>query len=103
MKLNYLDYQNYKKLFQVGLVAELQNDAGERAIGGTLQQRISNCFQVLDGLLRQNESPVVSSIVVAEKRQSASGLDNIVEAVAHILGSNFLKTVCSKTFSIIKF
>lgn len=80
-------------MFQVGLVAELQNDTGERAIGGTLQQRISNCFQVLDVLLRQNESAVVSSMVVAEKRHSASGLDNIVEAVAHILGSNFLKTV----------
>ncbi|KAL1501269.1 hypothetical protein ABEB36_006624 [Hypothenemus hampei] len=77
----------------VGLVAELQNDSIELAIGGTLQQRISNCLQVMDNLLKQNESAIVSSIVVAEKRAGAGGADNIVDAVANILGVKDLKAI----------
>ncbi|CAG9770336.1 unnamed protein product [Ceutorhynchus assimilis] len=77
----------------VGLVAEMQNEAIEMEIGGTLQQRISNCLQVMDIFLRQQEAAIVSSIVVAEKRAGAAGADNIVDAVANILGIQDLKAI----------
>ncbi|KAK9875963.1 hypothetical protein WA026_011065 [Henosepilachna vigintioctopunctata] len=70
----------------VGLVAEMQKDLVELDIGGTLQQRISSCLQVLDTFLCQKQATIVSSIVVAEKRRSGSA-DNIVDAVAYILGT----------------
>lgn len=73
--------------FQVGLVAEMQNEAIEIEIGGTLQQRITSCLQVMDIFLKQKESAVVSSIVVAEKKSGTGGADNIVDAVANILGN----------------
>ncbi|KAJ8919481.1 hypothetical protein NQ315_002102 [Exocentrus adspersus] len=77
---------------EVGLVAEkLENDV-EIEISGTLQQKISNCLQVLDIFLRQNESPIVSSIVVAEKR-GINSADNVVDAVINILGLNDSKSV----------
>lgn len=73
-------------LFKVGLVAELQEEQFEMEIGGTLQQKISSCLKVLDLFLRQN-SPVVGSMVVAEKRSGAGFANNAVDAVANILGS----------------
>lgn len=64
----------------------MQSEAVEMEIGGTLQQRISSCLQVMDIFLRQKDSAIVSSIVVAEKRAGAGGADNIIDAVANILG-----------------
>lgn len=64
----------------------MQNDSIEMEIGGTLQQRISNCLLVMDVFLRQKEAAIVSSIVVAEKKGGWGGADNIVDAVANILG-----------------
>ncbi|XP_060533831.1 fatty acid synthase-like [Cylas formicarius] len=78
---------------EVGLVAEMQKEHTEIAIGGTLQQRISSCLQVLDVLLRQNEAAVVSSMVVAEKRAGFGAGDNILDAVASILGIQDLKAI----------
>ncbi|KAH1010150.1 fatty acid synthase [Dendroctonus ponderosae] len=77
----------------VGLVAEMQNEAMEIEIGGTLQQRITSCLQVMDIFLKQKEAAVVSSIVVAEKKSGTGGADNIVDAVANILGVKDLKSV----------
>lgn len=70
--------------FQVGLVAEMQEQQTEIEIGGTLQQRISSCLAVMDKCLRQEEA-VVSSMVVAEKRSSGVA-DNVVDCVANIMG-----------------
>ncbi|XP_018572598.1 fatty acid synthase-like [Anoplophora glabripennis] len=77
---------------EVGLVAEMLEDDTEIEISGTLQQRISNCLQVLDVLLRQKDAAIVSSIVVAEKR-GINSADNIVDAVINILGLNDSKSV----------
>lgn len=68
----------------VGLVAELQDDNKELVIGGTLQQKISSCLEKLEDFLLQNR-PIVSSIVVAEKRTGVHGA-SIAETVANILG-----------------
>ncbi|KAL3270572.1 hypothetical protein HHI36_021109 [Cryptolaemus montrouzieri] len=70
----------------VGLVAELMEEHTEMEIGGTLQQRITNCLQMMDMFLRQKEATIVASMLVAEKRSGSGGADNIVDAVANILG-----------------
>ncbi|XP_017769936.1 PREDICTED: fatty acid synthase-like [Nicrophorus vespilloides] len=75
----------------VGLVADMQKDQSEIAIGGTLQQRISNCLDVMDGFLYHDEA-IVSSMVVAEKSGSGNA-DNLVDAVIDIIGLRDLKTI----------
>ncbi|XP_018567006.1 fatty acid synthase-like [Anoplophora glabripennis] len=61
-------------------------------IGGTLQQSISSCLQVLDTLLTQREVSVVSSMEVANKQEPIS-TDNIVDALTNILGLRDAKYV----------
>ncbi|KAJ3652417.1 hypothetical protein Zmor_018385 [Zophobas morio] len=80
---------------EVGLVAKLQKDNKELVIGGTLQQKISSCLEVLDVLLKHNY-PVVSSMVVAEKHDR-SGAFSAVEAVANVLGVKDMKTISQYT------
>ncbi|KAK9497321.1 hypothetical protein O3M35_004661 [Rhynocoris fuscipes] len=75
----------------VGLVANMNDQNIEVVIGGTLQQPISNCLQVLDTFLCQPEA-IVSSVVVAEKKSSSSA-NNIVDTVVNILGLTDLKNV----------
>ncbi|KAL0116828.1 hypothetical protein PUN28_010028 [Cardiocondyla obscurior] len=75
---------------EVGLVADWQDNNKELVIGGTLQQRISSCLEKLEHFLLQN-CPIVSSMVVAEKRVGAYGAANVVEAVANILGKIILE------------
>lgn len=77
---------------QVGLVAEMQQEDKVLEIGGTLQQGIASCLGVMDQFLRQSE-PVVSSIVVAEKRTASGSADNVVDCVATIIGVRDIKTI----------
>jgi NADPH:quinone reductase and related Zn-dependent oxidoreductases len=77
---------------EVGLVADMAEDNLEVVIGGTLQQRISNCLECLNEFLIQSE-PIVASMVVAEKKAGSGGATNIVDAVINILGLRDLKTV----------
>lgn len=67
-------------------MADMQEEHVEIQIGGTLQQRIANCMKCMDLLLRQS-SPIVSSMVVAEKKVGSSGNGDIVATVATILGN----------------
>ncbi|XP_022831800.1 fatty acid synthase-like [Spodoptera litura] len=80
----------------VGLIADLQEEDVQLEIGGTLQQRISSCLTALDKFMKQ-DAPIVSSIVVAEKKTGAEGCANAVEAVAQILGIKDLKTVSQQS------
>uniref|UniRef100_A0A182TZ62 Fatty acid synthase n=1 Tax=Anopheles melas TaxID=34690 RepID=A0A182TZ62_9DIPT len=77
---------------EVGIVADMQEDKIDMEIGGTLQQRLSSCIQVLDQLLTTTE-PIVASMVVAEKRSSSGGAKNIVEAVMNIMNIRDMKSV----------
>ncbi|XP_068156554.1 fatty acid synthase [Drosophila tropicalis] len=77
---------------EVGLVADMAEDKIDMEIGGTLQQRISSCLQELDHLLTA-EAPIVSSMVVAEKRSGRSGNESIIDAVMNIMGIRDLKSV----------
>ncbi|KAG5318196.1 FAS synthase, partial [Pseudoatta argentina] len=74
----------------VGLVADMQKDDKELIIGGTLQQKISCCLDELDKFLLQNR-PIVSSMVVAEKKMGCHG--SLVEKVANILNIGDMKVV----------
>lgn len=62
-------------------------------IGGTLQQRISSCLAELDTLLSSVTEPIVSSMVVAEKRIGGDGKSNLIESVLNIMGIRDIKTV----------
>jgi fatty acid synthase len=70
----------------------MQNKNKEVVIGGTLQQKISNCLEVLDRFLKQ-DNPIVASMLVAEKRSRIHGATSAVEAVANVLGIKDIKTV----------
>ncbi|XP_059048171.1 fatty acid synthase-like [Achroia grisella] len=76
----------------VGLVADMQYEDVQLEIGGTLQQRISSCLLTLDKFLKQ-DAPIVSSIVVAEKKTGSSNSGDIVQTIADIMGIRDLKTV----------
>eukprot|EP00079_Xenopus_tropicalis_P028199 XP_012822994.1 PREDICTED: fatty acid synthase [Xenopus tropicalis] len=72
----------------VGVVLETMG-SNDTVIGGTLPQRIVSCMEVLDQFLNQPH-PVMSSFVLAEKtlsvKSKGSSQQDLVEAVAHILG-----------------
>ncbi|KAK0078011.1 hypothetical protein PV326_009658, partial [Microctonus aethiopoides] len=80
----------------VGLVADMQNNNEELIIGGTLQQKISSCLQELNGFLTQ-DSPIVSSMVVAEKNIIGSNSLNIVDTVLNIMNVKDLKAISNQT------
>lgn len=80
----------------VGLVADMYEEHKELVIAGTLQQGISSCLAELDKFLTQN-SPIVGSMVVAEKRAGGAGSLNIVDTVLNIMALKDLKTVSTHT------
>lgn len=77
---------------EVGLVADMQEDMLDMEIGGTLQQRISSCLEELDTLLTVNE-PLVSSMVVAEKKVRSGVGVSVIEAVMNIMSIRDIKSV----------
>ncbi|XP_020299007.1 fatty acid synthase-like, partial [Pseudomyrmex gracilis] len=79
----------------VGLVADMQENDKKLVIGGTLQQGILSCLNELDKFLLQNR-PIVSSMVVAEKKQRASE-SNISETVAAIMNIKDIKKLSQTT------
>lgn len=80
----------------VGIVLEAMG-TNDTVIGGTLPQRITSCMEVLDLFLSQPHA-VLSSFVLAEKktlaRGSAEGQQDLVNAVAHILGEHCQQKPC---------
>lgn len=69
----------------VGLVAEWQDDDKKLVVAGTSQQKLSSCLEKLEDFLLQNR-PIVSSMVVAEKRVGAYSAISVAETVANIMG-----------------
>lgn len=59
----------------------------ETVVGGTLPQRMTSCLQTMDVFLQQPH-PVLSSLVLAEKRKGNDGgsQTELLQAVANILG-----------------
>jgi len=85
----------------VGLVADMQEEDKELIIGGTLQQKISCCLDELDKFLLQSR-PIVSSMVVAEKKAGSLGLDSLIETVANIMSRYFHPELLHILLSFIK-
>nr|XP_012235657.1 PREDICTED: fatty acid synthase-like [Linepithema humile] len=80
----------------VGLVADMQEDNKELVIGGTLQQKISSCLVEFEKFLIQNR-PIVSSMIVSEKKTRLSGSEDIVEIVANIMNIRNMKVISRNT------
>ncbi|KAG5668080.1 hypothetical protein PVAND_016035 [Polypedilum vanderplanki] len=81
---------------EVGIVADMQEDKNDLEIGGTLQQRISSCLEVLDTLMTV-KSPIVSSMVVAEKHNKNAGKDGIVKMILNIMSIKDVKSLSIET------
>jgi fatty acid synthase len=81
---------------EVGLVADMQEDKLDLEIGGTLQQRISSCLEELDPLIL-SKYPIVSSMVVAEKRYIGDGSGNIIETIMNVMSIKDIKSVSMET------
>lgn len=80
----------------VGLLAGLQEKNMEMTIGGTLPQGIVSCLEVLDNLLSVNE-PIVSSMVVAEKKSYDAKKGNIIDTILNVLSIRDRKTISMDT------
>lgn len=79
-----------------GLVIEHLGD-NDTVIGGTLPQRMVSVLQTMD-LLMQQPHPVLSSMVVAEKRKSdGTGRMSLVTCIANILGLKDLKNISNSS------
>ncbi|KAG5883957.1 hypothetical protein JTB14_031782 [Gonioctena quinquepunctata] len=81
---------------EVGLVADMQDEHKEMEIGGTLQQKVSSCMEVMDIFLRQKSAAVVSSMVVAEKKNSSIG-ESLTSCVMGIIGISDVKSVSTQS------
>ncbi|XP_044740689.1 fatty acid synthase-like [Chrysoperla carnea] len=77
---------------EVGLVADMQDNDTVLEIGGTLQQNLNSCFDSMDIFLKQ-KSPIVASMVVAEKKYGLSAGGSILETVISIMGIRDYTTV----------
>lgn len=75
---------------EVGLVADMAENKIDMEIGGTLQQRISSCLQVMDILLGGTD-PITASMVVAEKKTKKGA--TIIETVMNIMGLRDMKSL----------
>ncbi|KNC21351.1 hypothetical protein FF38_13054 [Lucilia cuprina] len=76
---------------EVGLVAVMAEGKIDLNIGGTLQQRISSCLEVLD-VLMTSPDPIVCSMVVAEKKIMADS-QTALQFVLNTLSLTQLKSI----------
>ncbi|XP_011503082.1 PREDICTED: fatty acid synthase-like [Ceratosolen solmsi marchali] len=80
----------------VGIAAAMNEKSNLFEFTGMGQQRITSCLEELDKFLHQKR-PVVSSIVVDEKRSESSGSTNMVDTVLSIMGRANLSGVSHET------
>ncbi|XP_070505897.1 fatty acid synthase-like isoform X2 [Chironomus tepperi] len=76
----------------VGMLADFQLANMEKEIGGTLPQPINSCLEVLDVLLTLKD-PIVSSMIVADKKSSSFEKGNIVDMIFRIMGIRDKKSI----------
>lgn len=83
----------------VGLLSDLQEKNLDMEISGTLPQNIRSCLEVLDDLLNC-KSPIVASMVVAEKKFEDGKKGNIIDVVLNIMSIRDKKSLSmDSTFS----
>ncbi|XP_036142748.1 fatty acid synthase [Monomorium pharaonis] len=78
------------------LVADMQEGEQELIIGGISQQTISCCLEELDKFLLQSR-PVVSGMIIAEKKSRSIRHETPTEAIADILNIKDMKVVSQNT------
>lgn len=66
--------------------------SSDTEIGGTLPQRIQSCLDTIDIFLQQPH-PVLSSMIIADKRVEIGTKISVVEAVANIMGIKALESI----------
>ncbi|KAL7023366.1 hypothetical protein ACKWTF_012570 [Chironomus riparius] len=69
----------------VGMLAEEQLKDINKDFGGSIPQPIHSCFDVLDVLLLSN-NPIVSSMIVADKKTSNKKNGNVIDIIFNIMG-----------------
>lgn len=77
----------------VGYLADMVKDNKKVVVGGTVQQKICNCLEILDNFLTQNNCPIVCSMVIADKGAYNKKSATIVITVLNILGYKDLKII----------
>ena len=80
----------------VGLLASLQEKNMEMTIGGSLPQSITSCLEVLDILLNVDD-PIVSSMIVAEKKFDDAKKGNILDTIFNIMSIRDRKAISMDT------
>ncbi|CAH1398200.1 unnamed protein product [Nezara viridula] len=81
----------------VGMVIEALKGDNETVVGGTLPQRITSVMSTVDFFLQQPH-PVLSSLVIAEKKQAPkAGSVSVVNTIANILGIKDMSNVNAST------
>ncbi|XP_070505887.1 fatty acid synthase-like [Chironomus tepperi] len=76
----------------VGMLADFQLANMNKDVGGTLLQSIYSCLEVLDVLLTV-EDPIVSSMIVADKKSNDTKKRNIIDMILKIMGIRDRKSV----------
>jgi len=76
----------------VGMLADFQLKNMNKDVGGTLPQSIYSCLEALDILLTSND-PIVSSMIVADKKSSDVKKGNIIDIIFKIMGIRDRKSV----------
>ncbi|XP_070505891.1 fatty acid synthase-like [Chironomus tepperi] len=76
----------------VGMLAEYQLMNVDKDFGGTLPQSIYSCLEVLDNLLTLPD-PIVSSMIVADKKLGDLSKDNIIDMIFKIMGIRDKKSI----------
>lgn len=76
----------------VGMLAEYQLKNVDKDFGGTIPQTISSCVESLDILLTSSH-PIVSSMIVADKKFGDLKKGNIVDIIFNIMGIRDKKSI----------
>lgn len=72
---------------EVGLVVETMGGA-DAVVGGTLPQRVASCLEALGALLARPHAVAASMVLADKRRAGAAQLQDVVSAVANILGEH---------------
>ena len=88
----------------IGDVGVVQDQMGgnDVVLGGTVPQRLTSCFNVLDMFLKKTNLTVVSSTVLPENTGTNSNAEkpSLLTSVAKILGLKNLSSVTNKNVTL---
>lgn len=86
----------FGRIGDVGVLAEALVATYGEEVGGTIEQRISSVIKELD-LLMTSTNPIVSSMVIAEKRHNIAQNDSILDTIKRIMLIRDAKSLSMET------